>query len=56
MSMYKFLHPIDDIDRLYLSRKEGGSELANIEDCVDAKIQELKEYTKNKQKMTNYSC
>ena len=37
--MYKALHQGNSIDRLYLSRKEGGS----IEDCIDVSIQELKE-------------
>ena len=27
MSMYKALHPRDDVDRLYVSRKEGGKDL-----------------------------
>ena len=33
--MHKALHPTDDADRLYVSRKEGGGELANIQDSVD---------------------
>ena len=32
MTMHKALHPRDDVDRLYVSRKEGGRGLANIED------------------------
>ena len=39
MTMQKALHPRDDIDRLYVSRKEGGKGLASIEDNVDALIQ-----------------
>ena len=39
MTMHKALHPRDDIDRLYVSRKEGGRGLASIEDSVDASIQ-----------------
>ena len=42
--MIKALHPGDDEGRLYLSRKEGGRELAGIEDSVDASIQRLKDY------------
>ena len=42
----------DDIDRLYVSRKEGGRGLSSIEDCVDVSIQGLKKY---EQKKTNYS-
>ena len=39
MTIHKALHPRDDVDRLYVSRKEGGSGLASIEDSVDASIQ-----------------
>ena len=44
--MHKILHPRDDRDRLYVSRKEGGRAIANIEDCAEATIQQLEEYTK----------
>ena len=40
---YKALHPRDDVDRLYVSRKEGGKGLASIEDTVDASIQQLED-------------
>ena len=46
MTMHKALHPRDDVDRLYVSRKEGGRGLASIEDGVDASIQRLKDYIK----------
>ena len=46
MTMHKALHPKDDIDRLYVSRKEGGRGLASIEDSVDASIQRLDNYIK----------
>ena len=36
MTMHKTLHPRDDVDRLYVSRKEGGRGLTSIEDSVDA--------------------
>ena len=36
MTMHKALHPRDDINRIYVSRKEGGGKLASIEDNVDA--------------------
>ena len=39
MIMHKALHPRDDVDRLYVSRKEGGRELVSTEDSVDASIQ-----------------
>ena len=38
MTMQKALHPRDDVDRLYLSRKEEVRGLARIEDSVDASI------------------
>ena len=39
MTIHDALHPRDDVDILYVSRKEGGRRLANIEDSVDAFIQ-----------------
>ena len=47
MTIQKALHPRDDVDRLYVSRKEGGRGLASIEDSVDASIHRL-EYYKQK--------
>ena len=44
MTMHKALHPRDDVDRLYVSRKEGGRGLGSIEDTVDASIQQLEDY------------
>ena len=44
MTMRKALHPSDDIDSLYVSRKEGVRGLTNIEDSVDASIQQLEDY------------
>ena len=41
MTMHKALHPRDDVDRLYVSRKEGRRGLAGIEDSVDASMQQL---------------
>ena len=43
MSMHKALHPRDDVDRLYVSRKEGGRGLDSSEDSVDASIR-LEDY------------
>ena len=45
MTMHKALHPRDDIDRIYVSRKEGGRGLASIEDSVDALLRRLEDYT-----------
>ena len=39
ITMHKALHPRDNVDRLHVSRKEGGRGLASIEDSVDASIQ-----------------
>ena len=44
VTMHKALHPRDDVDRLYVSRKGGGRGFANIEDKVDASIQRLEDY------------
>ena len=44
MTMHKALHLRDDVDRLYVSRKEGGRGLASIEDNVDASIRRLEDY------------
>ena len=44
MTMHKALHPRDEVERLYVSRKEGGRALARIEDIVDASIQRFEEY------------
>ena len=50
--MHKAFHPRDDVDRLYVSRKEGGRGLASIEDTVDASIQRLEDYIeKHKRKL-----
>ena len=44
MAMHKALHPRDDVDRLYVSGKEGGRGLVSIKDSVDASIQRLEDY------------
>ena len=44
MTMHKALHPRDDVDRLYVPRKEGGRGLASIEDSVDTSIQRFEHY------------
>ena len=38
------LNPRDDVDRLYVSRKEGGRGITSIEDTIDALIQWLEDY------------
>ena len=42
--MHKALHSRDDVDRLYVSRKEWERGLASIEDSVHASIQRLEDY------------
>ena len=44
MIMHKALHPRDDVNRLYVSRIEGGRGLASIEDSVDTSILQLEDY------------
>ena len=44
MTMHKALHPRDDVDKLYVSRKVGGRAFASIEDSFDASIQRLEDY------------
>ena len=44
MTMHKAIHPRDDVDRLYVSRKEGGRGLVSIEDSVETSIQRLEDY------------
>ena len=44
MTMYMALHPRDDVNRLYVSRKEWGGRLASTEDSVDASIQQVEDY------------
>ena len=43
-NMHKALHPRDDVDRQYVSRKAGGRGLSSIEDSFDASIQRLEDY------------
>ena len=35
---YGALHPKSDVDRLYIPKKEGGTGLISIEDCVELSI------------------
>ena len=44
MTMHKSLHPRDDVERLYVSRKEGRRGHASIEDSVHASIQRHEDY------------
>ena len=53
MTMHKALHPRDDVNRLYISRKDGGRGLARIEESVDASIQRLEDYIKKTRRTTD---
>ena len=44
MTMHKTLHPRDDVDSLYVSRREGRRGLASIENSVDASRERLEDY------------
>ena len=48
MTIHKAVHPRDDVDRLYASRKEGGRGLTSIEDNVDTSIQRLEDNIEKK--------
>ena len=48
--MHKALHPRDDVDRLYISRKEGGRGFASTKDSVDASIQRLEDQIEKKER------
>ena len=43
MTIHKTLYPIDEVDRLYVSKNKG-RRLASIQDSVDASIQRLEDY------------
>ena len=49
--MHKALHPRDDRDKLYVSRK-GGRGFVSIQDSIDASIQQLEEnIEKNRERL-----
>ena len=43
-TIYGALHPKSDVDRLYISRKEGGRGLISIDNCVELAIRGLDVY------------
>ena len=49
MTMHKALHPRDDVDRLYVPRKEGGRGLVSFEDSVDTSIEDYIKKHKRRQ-------
>ena len=48
--MQKAVYPRDDVDGVYVSRKDGGRGLASIEDSVDTSIQRLEDYIEKHEK------
>ena len=44
MTIHKALHPRNEVDRRYVSIKEGGRGLASIKHCVYASIQRFQDY------------
>ena len=47
-TMHKALHPRDNVDRVYVSRREGERGLASIENSVDTSIKRLEDYTEKR--------
>ena len=43
-TIYGGLHPKSDVDRLYISRKDGERGLIAIEDCVELAVRDLDVY------------
>ena len=46
LTIYKMHHPKAAIDRLYVTRKEGGRGLVQIEAAYEAEIMNIAEYLK----------
>ena len=46
MDMYQELHPISNVDRLYLPHSEEGEGLLSLEECVSAEKRSLGQYLK----------
>ena len=49
LTMYGGFHPKSNVNRLYLSRNDGGRGLISIEDCVHGEMNGFAFYVKNKQ-------
>ena len=50
MTMHKALHPRDDVDRLYMSRKEGGRGLAAMKTVLTHQYNDLRTTYKSAKK------
>ena len=51
--MYKVLHPREDVDILYVSRKQGGRGLTKIQHSVVASMQRLEDCLKTQRETDN---
>ena len=51
----KTIHLRDDVDRLYVLRKEGGRGLTSTEGSVDAPKRRIEDYIEKKERRTDYS-
>ena len=47
MNLYGALHPQADVDRLYVTRREGGRGMISIRECVEAEEHSLSKYIAN---------
>ena len=47
LTIYGAHHPKADVDRMYLSRAEGGRDVIGVEDCVRIEIDSLEKYLQN---------
>ena len=51
MTMHKALHPRDDNERLYVSRREGGRRPVSTEDSMDTSIHRLEDYIQKRERI-----
>ena len=51
LTLRKAHHPKDNVQRLYIKRKEGGRGLISIEECVEDAIAGLHHYIQNNQEI-----
>ena len=48
VTMHKVLHPFDDTEKFFVSKKVGGTGAASIDICDDATIHEQERYRKKR--------
>ena len=54
ITMYEAVHPGDDFDRIYVSRKWGGRGFTSVQDSVSASIQQEASIKKKARRKTDY--